>query len=107
MSSLDIKLMIMHWFIAFVECKIGSPVAWHAVVLMAAKITAKQAIELGIIDLAHDSVDETVDSAVRLGEELVRRGWDGQVYGQNCMRLFAKVLDEIALDTTDVVFGIG
>ena len=74
MSSLDIKLAIMHWFIAFVECKIGLPVAWHAVVLMAAKITAKQAIELGIIDLAHDSVDETVDSAMRLGKELVRRG---------------------------------
>ena len=29
------------------------------------------------------------------------------MYGQNCMRLFAKVLDEIALDTTDVVFGTG
>ena len=29
------------------------------------------------------------------------------MYGQNCMRLFATVLDEMALDTIDVVFGIG
>lgn len=100
MSELDIKLVIPPWFISLVECKIGSPKARRAVVLTAAKITAKQAVELGIIDSAHDSVDETVDSAVRLGEELARRAWDGHVYGQNRMRLFAKVLDEIALDTT-------
>ncbi|KAL0003052.1 hypothetical protein SO802_016833 [Lithocarpus litseifolius] len=101
MSELDIKLVIPPWFIALVECKIGSPMARRAVVLKAAKITAKQAVELGIIDSAHDSADETVDSAVRLGEELAKRGWDGHVYGQNRMRLFAKVLDAIALHTTE------
>nr|POF23639.1 enoyl-coa delta isomerase 1, peroxisomal [Quercus suber] len=101
MSELDIKLVIPPWFIALVECKIGSPKARRAVVLTAAKITAKQAVELGIIDSAHDSADETVDSAVRLGEELAKREWDGHVYGQNRMRLFAKALDEIALDTTE------
>ena len=66
-SELNIKLVIMPWFIALVECKIGSPMARRAVILTAAKITAKQAVELGIIDLAHDSVDETVDSAITLG----------------------------------------
>ena len=101
MSELDIKLVIPPWFVALVECKIGSPKARRAVVLKAAKITAKQAVELGIIDSAHDSADETVESAMRLGEELAKRGWDGPVYGQNRMRLFAKVLDEIALDTPE------
>ncbi|KAL5708155.1 hypothetical protein ACHQM5_018980 [Ranunculus cassubicifolius] len=34
----------------------------------------------GIVDEAHDSVEETVEAAMRLGEKLGSRKWDGGVY---------------------------
>ena len=48
------------------KAKIGSP---------AAKLTAKKAVELGIIDSAHHSVEETMKAAIELGEGLVKKGF--------------------------------
>ncbi|KAJ7975836.1 enoyl-CoA delta isomerase 1, peroxisomal-like [Quillaja saponaria] len=95
MSELDIKLVIPAWFISLVESRIGSPIARREVVLTAAKLTAMDAVQKGIIDSAHDSADETVMAALRLGEELVKKGWDGHVYGEIRKQVLAGVLDKI------------
>ncbi|KAE7996814.1 hypothetical protein FH972_001504 [Carpinus fangiana] len=95
MSEVDISLVIPAWFIALIECKIGDPLARRDVVLKGAKVTAKEAVEKRIIDSAHDGPAGTVSAAIRLGEELVGRGWNGHVYAQIRMKLLARVLDEI------------
>jgi enoyl-CoA hydratase/carnithine racemase len=95
MSEVDISLVIPAWFIALIECKIGDPLARRDVVLKGAKVTAKEAVEKRIIDSAHDGPAETVSAAIRLGEQLVGRGWNGHVYAQIRMKLLARVLDEI------------
>jgi enoyl-CoA hydratase/carnithine racemase len=100
MSEVDINLVIPAWFIALLECKIGSPLARRDVALRAAKVTAKEAVVKGIIDSAHDGAAETVSAAIRLGEQLVGRGWDGHVYAQIRMKLLARVLDEISVSST-------
>uniref|UniRef100_A0A5B7AJY3 Delta(3)-Delta(2)-enoyl-CoA isomerase n=1 Tax=Davidia involucrata TaxID=16924 RepID=A0A5B7AJY3_DAVIN len=100
MSELDIGFKIPAWFMALVRCKIGSPMSRRDVVLRAAKLTAVAAAEKGIIDSAHDSAEETVKAAVRLGEELVGRKWDGHVYAQHRRVLFADVLGAIEFDET-------
>jgi enoyl-CoA hydratase/carnithine racemase len=100
MSEVDINLVIPDWFIALIECKIGAPLARRDVVLRAAKVTAKEAVEKGIIDSAHDGAAETVSAAIRLGEQLVGRGWDGHVYAQTRVKLLARVLDEIGVSST-------
>ena len=38
---------------------------------------------MGIVDLAaHDSKESVVEAAVHLGEQLVKRKWNGEVYVQ-------------------------
>ncbi|KAI4338121.1 hypothetical protein L6164_016470 [Bauhinia variegata] len=91
MSELNIKLVIAAWFIALVEAKIGSPAARREVVMTA----AKEALKLGIIDSAHNSAEQTVQAAMLLGEDLVKRGWAGHVYGENRKQLLGRVLDTI------------
>lgn len=95
MSELDIKLVVPAWFIAILESKVGSPAARREVVMKAAKLTAKEAVKLGIVDSAHDSAEETLKAAVKLGEDLVKRGWEGHVYAQNRVKLLANVLDSL------------
>jgi hypothetical protein len=63
--------------------------------LRADKVMATVAVEKGIIDSAHGSAEETVEAAVRLGEELVRRKWKGHVYAQNRMNSMPETLEEI------------
>lgn len=101
MSELDIDLVIPPWFMAVVHCKIGSPIARRDVVLRAKKLTAREAVEYGVIDSAHDSAGETVAAAIRFGEELTRRKWDGNVYGEIRMRLLSEVLAATGLEDTE------
>ncbi|XP_010553881.1 PREDICTED: enoyl-CoA delta isomerase 1, peroxisomal-like isoform X1 [Tarenaya hassleriana] len=95
MSELDIDLVIPEWFMALIRLKIGSPAAKRDVVLTAEKMTATAAVEMGIVDSAHGSAVETVEAAVRLSEDLVRRGFDGHVYGQIREMVLREVLDVI------------
>ncbi|KAE9453049.1 hypothetical protein C3L33_15048, partial [Rhododendron williamsianum] len=41
---------------------------------------ATEAMAVGVVDSVHESPEATVEAAVRLGEELVKRKWDGEVY---------------------------
>ncbi|PON35559.1 Crotonase superfamily [Trema orientale] len=95
MSELDIRLRIPAWFVALIKCKVGSPAARRLLLLTAAKVTAKEAVEKGVIDSAHDSAESTVAAAVELAEKLVERKWNGHVYAQIRMELFSEVLGEI------------
>lgn len=100
MSELDINLVIPAWFVALLEAKIGSPAARRHVVLNAAKLTAKEALRLGVIDSAHDSAAETVEAALALAADLVKRGWVGHVYAQNRKVFLGRVIRAVE-DTSE------
>ncbi|XP_030496289.2 enoyl-CoA delta isomerase 1, peroxisomal [Cannabis sativa] len=100
MSELDIRLPIPTWFVTLIKCKVGAPAARRLVLLTAAKVTATNAVEKGIVDSAHDSAESTVVAAVGLAEKLVERKWDGDVYAQIRMELFSEVLGEIRLSNS-------
>lgn len=95
MSEMDIALVIPAWFHALIANKVGSPIARRDLMLRADKVKATVAVEKGIIDSAHDSAEETVEAAVRLGDELVKRKWKGHVYAQIRMDLMSEALEEI------------
>lgn len=98
MSELDIGLVIPRWFVTLLKSKSKSPAAWREVVLKAAKLTAEMGVDMGIVDSAHANAEETVKEAVRLGGQLVKREWDGQVYMENRRMVFAQVLIAIRSD---------
>ncbi|ESQ28834.1 hypothetical protein EUTSA_v10019107mg [Eutrema salsugineum] len=95
MSELDIELKVPLWFMAVIQKRIGSPAARRDVMLTAAKVTADKGLEMGIVDTVHSSATETVEATVRLGEEIVKRGSDGHVYGKMRETLFREVLHSI------------
>ncbi|KAL6977339.1 dodecenoyl-CoA isomerase [Sarracenia purpurea var. burkii] len=100
MSELDIGFRLPSWFAAVIRSKIGSPIARRDVLLRAEKLTAKAAAERGIIESAHDSAEKTVEAAVKLGEEMVGRRWNGHVYAQIRRSMFGDVMDAIGYDET-------
>ncbi|XP_010274428.1 PREDICTED: enoyl-CoA delta isomerase 2, peroxisomal-like [Nelumbo nucifera] len=80
MSELDIGLTLPDYFMALLREKIQSPMARRDVVLQAAKVKAEAAVKMGIIDSAHDSAAEALEAALRMGEKLAARNWDGGIY---------------------------
>ncbi|KAK1355373.1 hypothetical protein POM88_048629 [Heracleum sosnowskyi] len=76
MSELDSGAVLTGTFFrAVLRAKISSPAVWRDV--------------------------ETVAAAVELGEQLVKRNWDGQVYAENRKILFNEVLHELTIVETD------
>nr|GMD57571.1 enoyl-CoA delta isomerase 1, peroxisomal-like [Ipomoea batatas] len=98
MSELDKGMEVPAWFVALLKTKAASPRAWREVVLKAAKLTASMGMEVGVVDSAHDSPEETVEAAVELGEKLVARGWDGRVYAHCRRTVYSNVLVSLGSD---------
>ncbi|KAL8103382.1 hypothetical protein AgCh_027811 [Apium graveolens] len=86
---------------ATIRAKISSPAVWRDLIMSAQKIPATMAVEKGIIDAAYDNVEETVDAAIELGEQLVMRKWKGHVYAENRKLLFPEVLQALSVVETD------
>lgn len=103
MSEIDIGLTLPDYFSALFRSKVASPAGRRDVLLKAAKVKAEEAVAMGLIDSAHDSGDSTVEAAMRLGEELAKRKWDGVVYGEIRKALYPELCGVLGLADKGIV----
>ncbi|XP_044486355.1 enoyl-CoA delta isomerase 2, peroxisomal-like [Mangifera indica] len=80
MSEMDIGLTLPDYFAALFRAKIGSASVRRDILLRAMKIKGEDAVKKGIVDSAHDSMEEVTEASMRLGKELASRKWRGEVY---------------------------
>ncbi|KAL8490994.1 hypothetical protein ACS0TY_022850 [Phlomoides rotata] len=97
MSELDIGMTLPDYFTALIREKIGSSGARREVVLKAAKIGAKAAVGMGIVDSAYDTPEDVAAAAERTAEELANKGWDGDVYAGLRKSLYPEVCGLLGL----------
>ncbi|XP_059630406.1 enoyl-CoA delta isomerase 2, peroxisomal-like [Cornus florida] len=82
LSELDMGMTVPDDYMAFLRSKVVLEAARRDLLLRAMKVKAEEAVAMGIVHSAHGSVEGTVEAAVRLGEELGKRKWDGEVYAE-------------------------
>ncbi|KAF3456837.1 hypothetical protein FNV43_RR01491 [Rhamnella rubrinervis] len=82
MSEIDLGLPFPDYFAVMMRSKISSVSARRDVMQRAMKIKGEEAVRMGIVDSVHDSAKNTLEAAVRLGEQLAGRKWDGEVYAE-------------------------
>ncbi|KAM7462949.1 hypothetical protein LguiA_031070 [Lonicera macranthoides] len=97
MSELDIGMTLPDYFTALVREKVPSPGARRDVLLRAAKVKAEEAVGMGLVDSAHDSGEKVVEAAVRMGEELGKRKWNGEVYAEIRKALYPELCGVLGL----------
>ncbi|KAF7151658.1 hypothetical protein RHSIM_Rhsim02G0035300 [Rhododendron simsii] len=103
MSELDLGMTFPDYFTALVRSKVGSSATRRDILLKAAKMRAAEAVVMGIVDSVHDSGEATVEAAVRLAEELVKRKWDGEVYADIRKSLYPELCGILGLASKGVV----
>ncbi|KAL5559761.1 hypothetical protein UlMin_035972 [Ulmus minor] len=91
MSEVDLGLPLPDYFSAVLRAKIGSVSARREVMLTGKKIRGEEAVEMGIVDSAHVSAEKALEAAVRLGEQLAQRKWDGEVYAEIRKSMFPEM----------------
>lgn len=101
MSELDIGLPFPPYFMSLMRAKIADPRTLRDVTLRAAKITGADAKASGIVDSVHAGADEALQAAMRLGEELAARNWDGGVYASIRMAAFPDLCRAVGLAAED------
>ncbi|XP_027116481.1 enoyl-CoA delta isomerase 2, peroxisomal [Coffea arabica] len=103
MSELDIGMTLPDYFNAIFRSKIGSPSARRALLLRASKVRAEEAAGMGIIDSVHSNGMETLEAAVRLGEDLSKKKWEGKVYAEIRKSLYPELCGILGLKDEKVL----
>lgn len=106
MPEVNLGLPLPDYFAAVFGEKIKSPVVLRDVLLGGVKIKGKEAVKLGIVDSAHDSVESTVEAALRLGEEFAKRKWVGEVYAEIRKSLYPQACLVLGLTPKSLVSKI-
>lgn len=91
MSEVDIGLLMPDYFAAMMRAKIGSAAVRRDVMLVGRKIKGEEAVAMGIAESAHDSAESAAEAAVRLGEQLARRKWNGEVFAEIRKSMFPEL----------------
>ncbi|XP_027165643.1 enoyl-CoA delta isomerase 2, peroxisomal-like [Coffea eugenioides] len=103
MSELDIGMTLPDYFNAIFRSKIGLPSARRALLLRASKVRAEEAAGMGIIDSVHSNGMETLEAAVRLGEDLSKKKWEGKVYAEIRKSLYPELCGILGLKDEKVL----
>ncbi|KZV48201.1 putative enoyl-CoA hydratase, mitochondrial-like [Dorcoceras hygrometricum] len=103
MSELDIGMTLPDYFTALIRGKVGGSSDRRRLVLQAAKVTAEEAVAMGIVDSAHDSPEAVVAAAVRKGEELSKRKWGGKAYAGIRVALYPELCGLLGLKDETVL----
>lgn len=102
MSEVDIGLTLPDYFSAVVRTKVGSAAARREVLLRGRKVRGEEAVAMGIVEEAHEGEEAVAWASRRLGDELARRRWDGEVYAEIRKGLYPELCGVLGL-TTKVV----
>lgn len=106
MPEVDLGITLPDCFAAVARAKILPAKAVRHVLLRGVKVRAKEAVEMGIVHKAHDSAEETVEAAMRLGEELAGRKWVGEAYAEIRKSLYPEVCGVLGLTQRPVISKI-
>ncbi|KAF5816623.1 putative enoyl-CoA hydratase/isomerase, ClpP/crotonase-like domain superfamily [Helianthus annuus] len=103
MSEVDLGMTLPDYFTVVMREKVARAEVRRDVLLRGVKVKADEAVVKGLVDSAYDSAEETVGGAVKLGEELVKRKWDGEVYGEIRKALYPEMCNVLGLTAKSVV----
>jgi enoyl-CoA hydratase/carnithine racemase len=103
MSEVDLGLTFPNYFTALMRSRIGSVSARRDILLGGRKLKGDEAVTMGIVESAHDGAESVVEAAVRRGEQLAQRKWNGEVYAEIRKSLYPEVCGVLGLVAKTVV----
>ncbi|KAK1418849.1 hypothetical protein QVD17_27996 [Tagetes erecta] len=103
MREVDLGITLPDYFTALVRSKVANPDVRRDVLLRGVKVKGDEAVVKGLVDAVFDDGEMTVDGGVRLGEELSKRKWDGEVYCEIRKTLYPELIAVLGLVTKSVV----
>ncbi|KMT15697.1 hypothetical protein BVRB_3g056820 [Beta vulgaris subsp. vulgaris] len=102
MSEVDIGMTLPEYFNLLFREKAG----WKAkreILMRGRKLKGEEGMKLGVVDEVFESGEEVIERGVKLGEELVKRNWNGEVYAEIRKGLYPELCQELGLGRKSLV----
>ncbi|KAF3952320.1 hypothetical protein CMV_022111 [Castanea mollissima] len=104
MSEVDLVMTLPDYFSALARSKIGGLSAQRDVLLIGMKVKGEKAVKMGIVDSAtHNSEESVVEAAMRIGDRLAERKWNGEVYAKIRKSLYPEICGVLGLVSKTIV----
>ncbi|XWS39156.1 hypothetical protein CRYUN_Cryun18bG0026000 [Craigia yunnanensis] len=99
MPEVDIDLTLPDFFAALFREKIGAASARRDLLLRGLKMKGDEAEKRGIVEAAYDNEAKVREASVRMGEDLAKRKWEGEVYAEIRKGLYPELCGILGLTT--------
>ncbi|CAO2815290.1 unnamed protein product [Amaranthus hypochondriacus] len=102
MSEVNIGLTLPEYFNVLFREKLGWKVR-REILLNGRKLKGEEGVKLGVLDEVFESTEEVIQRSIKLGEELVKKNWNGEVYAEIRKGLYPELCRELGLSRKPVV----
>ncbi|XP_020249027.1 enoyl-CoA delta isomerase 1, peroxisomal-like [Asparagus officinalis] len=96
MSDLN-NLVTNRYFLSMMKAKVKDEEMFKDLVFRSLKIPAIEAMDKGVIDFVEKTATETVEAALKLGQLLAKKNWNGKVHASLRKRAFPEIGRAIGL----------
>ena len=104
MSEVDLAITLPDYIAALMRSKIGGSATRRYVLLIGMKLKGEEVVRMGIMDsVAYDSEESVVEAAVRLGDRLMERKWNGKVYAKIRKSLYPELCGVLGLVSKTII----
>ncbi|XP_071700481.1 enoyl-CoA delta isomerase 2, peroxisomal-like [Rutidosis leptorrhynchoides] len=103
MSEVDVGMSMPRYGIEVIKTKAGDPNYRRDILLRGVKVKADEGVKMRLIDKVYDSLESVVEGGMRMGEELAKRKWDGEVYAEIRKSLYPELCTTLGLGFKVVV----
>lgn len=99
----ELGMTLPDYFMALIRAKAKCAMDGRDLLLKAKKVKAEEAVGMGFVDAVKGGAEEVVEAAVKMGEEMGNRGWDGNVYREIRKSLYPELCGLLGLKIRSVV----
>nr|XP_043621672.1 enoyl-CoA delta isomerase 2, peroxisomal-like [Erigeron canadensis] len=103
MCEIHMGISLPDFGVELIKSKVAKPDSLRDILLGAKKVKADQGVAMGLVDVAYDSTENAVEGGVRMGQELSKKKFDGEVYAEIRKSMYPELCRLLGLGSKNVM----
>ncbi|MFS7931792.1 putative ClpP/crotonase-like domain superfamily [Helianthus anomalus] len=97
MNEIHKGIMLPDYGVELIRSKVVKRESLRDVLLRGVKVKADEAVTMGLVDIAYEDRESAVEGGLRMGEELAKMKWNGELYAQMRKALYPELCRVLGL----------
>ncbi|KAI3741492.1 hypothetical protein L1987_59166 [Smallanthus sonchifolius] len=97
MNEVHTGILVRDYAVELIRSKVGKPQWLRDILLRGVKVKADEGVTMGLVDIACEDHESAVEGGMRMGVELAKMKWDGELYAEMCKSLYPVLCSMLGL----------